>query len=349
MLEGDLLHHLTGVLVPEGLVTVVVGGEHQRLPGRVIITQARSVGLECLQQHPRHNKSHGVIRGLTRLRVLLCRITDNPVCWLVGRDLNPLHTRRPSRQQVRVAQHSIHHTLQSSSRLMLVQPELEVHPHHSEVRPGVTQHQVERSITRAPSLLVSQGDINDVLVGSSAAGGGLEESEDGLWVAEDVLGPGEPSHGSAHAQHGGLGGNCCGGSLTVRQIPPRTDGTERDVVRNSHPNSTLDLLRRCAQKSSVHSGGSDRPVDHVVDLVALQGENLRQTPPNLIRSDHGTEGLLAVDAAGHLRRSHHHRVEIVVPELPRSVSGNGRVVPKYGPVGIPLPDSRSVGHHRLLG
>mmetsp|Transcript_49941 Transcript_49941/g.113298 ORF Transcript_49941/g.113298 Transcript_49941/m.113298 type:complete len:233 (+) Transcript_49941:849-1547(+) len=232
---------------------------------------------------------------------------------------------------------------------MLVQPELEVHPHHSEVRPGVTQHQVERSITRAPSLLVSQGDINDVLVGSSAAGGGLEESEDGLWVAEDVLGPGEPSHGSAHAQHGGLGGDCCGRSLAVRQITPRANSTERDVVRNSHPNSTLDLLRRRAQQRSIHSGRSDRPVDHVVDLVALQGENLRQTPPNLIRSDHGTEGLLPVDAAGHLRRSHHHRVEIVVPKLPCSVSGNGRVVPKYGPVGIPLPHSRSVGHHRLLG
>mmetsp|Transcript_38714 Transcript_38714/g.95048 ORF Transcript_38714/g.95048 Transcript_38714/m.95048 type:complete len:419 (-) Transcript_38714:20-1276(-) len=289
-----------------------------------------------------------MIRRLSCLRVLLRRITNDAVRRLVSRDLNSAHPRRPGRQQVRVAQHRIHHTLQSSSGLMLVQPELEMHPHHGKIRPGVAQNQVKRSITRPPPLLVPQCDIDNVLVRRSTASGGFEESEDGLGVAEDVLGPSEASHGTTHAQDGGLGGDCCGGSLAVGQITPRTDSTERDVVRHSHPNSTLNLLRRCPQQSPIHSSRSDRPVDHVVDLVALQREDLRQTPTNLIGSDHRTEGLLPVNATCYLRRCNHHGIEIVVPKLPRRVSRNRRVVPKHSPVRIPFPHSRRVGHHRLL-
>mmetsp|Transcript_54362 Transcript_54362/g.98025 ORF Transcript_54362/g.98025 Transcript_54362/m.98025 type:complete len:223 (-) Transcript_54362:449-1117(-) len=221
---------------------------------------------------------------------------------------------------------------------MLVQANLEVHAANCEIAAAVRQHQVERTRARPPAGLVAQGDVDDVLLRALHASGGLEEAEDALGVPEDVLGPHEAAHGAPHRQHRRLGGDGCGGALGVGELLASPDGPEGHVVRHSHADGALDLLGRGPHEGAVDRRRGDRAVHDVVDLVALEAEDLGQASTDLVQGDHGQQRLLAVDGASHLRGRHDDWVKVVVAELASRVPGDLGVVAKDGAVGVPLAD-----------
>merc|ERR1719329_518256 len=70
-------------------------------------------------------------------------------------------------------------------------------------------------------------------------------------------------------------------------------------------------------------------MNNMINLVALQTENLSQTSSDLINSDHGEQRLLAIDVSSDLCRCNHHRVKIIVSKLTSCMSWNAWVVTKH--------------------
>lgn len=90
---------------------------------------------------------------------------------------------------------------------MLVEAELEVHPHHGKVVAGPREHQLEGGGERLAEVRGAAADLLEHLPGA------LEEAEDGLGVAENVSRAHEARHAAADGGDGGLGGDGGGGAL----------------------------------------------------------------------------------------------------------------------------------------
>mmetsp|Transcript_46002 Transcript_46002/g.103425 ORF Transcript_46002/g.103425 Transcript_46002/m.103425 type:complete len:218 (-) Transcript_46002:403-1056(-) len=209
------------------------------------------------------------------------------------------------------------------------------------------EDQVEGAWANAPPDLVAKGDVDGVLAGCSACGG-LKEAEDCLGVAKDVLGAHEATHRTAHRKDRSLSRDRCGRALGIRELLSRADGTEGNVVRHNHADGALDLIHRCPEECAVDRSRADGAMNDVVNLVALQAEDLREAATDLVQANHGAEGLLAVDLASHLRSRNHHGVKVVMAKLASRVPWDLGVVTKDGAVGVPLAHRRSVGQDGLL-
>mmetsp|Transcript_91273 Transcript_91273/g.258512 ORF Transcript_91273/g.258512 Transcript_91273/m.258512 type:complete len:214 (+) Transcript_91273:615-1256(+) len=213
MLEGDLLHQRPSLRVEERLLAIVVRRQHKCLPSLVVRGRHGAVR-QGLLQHARHDEGHGVVRRLARLRVLLCGVPNNSKGRLVGDNVDVLNRPDATCRELWVVHQRRDQALQGTRRLVLVEAQLEVHPADGKVIAGVREHEVEGARAHAPAHLVAQGDV-DVVLARGGASGWLEEAEDRLGVAEDVLGPHEAAHGAAHGEDRRLSGDRGGGALGV--------------------------------------------------------------------------------------------------------------------------------------
>mmetsp|Transcript_9343 Transcript_9343/g.28372 ORF Transcript_9343/g.28372 Transcript_9343/m.28372 type:complete len:505 (+) Transcript_9343:391-1905(+) len=331
----DLLHQGPGDGVVERLLRVVVGGEHELLP-------AGLAALQGLPQEGGDDVRHRVVGGLPGGRVLLRGVADDAKGWLVGGDGNILDLLALGvvLHQGGVLLQQVEQTLDRPGALVLVQAELEVLPHDSKVVALHAQAKVERGL-----VLVLQVQVL-LARGAQHLAGALEEPEDGLRVPEDVLGAPEPVHRPPHRQDRGLRADRRGGALGIRELLSGPNGAEGDVVRDGHADGGLDLLDGGAQRGSVHDGGRDRAVHHVVNLVGLEGKDLAEPAPDLLEQEHRQEGVLAV-LVRQLGRGHGNGEKVRVPELASGMS-QLRVVPEVGSVGVPLPGGGAVGGDDLL-
>ena len=251
-----------------------------------------------------------MVGGLTRPRITLRRIANDAKGWLIRHDLDGLD--RPGDQQLRMGPQQVHQTLQGSRRLVLIQPQLEVHAHHSKVITAQGQPQVKRTV----------------------AVGGFKLPEHGLGISEDVLWPQKASHGSTHGRDGHLGTDRGGSAFGIRKLLPGADGTPRNEVGDDHANGRLNLLRRCATHCPPHGGRGNGPVNHMVDLVGLETEDFRQTPADFVMQHHAPQCRRAIKPH-HLGRGNGHRVKVVVAELTGNMTKLGPIA-EVGAVGIPF-------------
>lgn len=276
--EGTFFHQVSGLLVEEGGISVIVGGEHQVFPdlikalGRFNDFSERWV-LEGLSQHGGDDIDHGVISRLSGGWVLLGWVTDDSEGWLVGNDVDVLDDIDVIALDEIVFEEEFLDTLQGTSRLMLIESQLEVHSHNGEI--------------------ISVHRDNDIEGGISL--GWLVQSEDGFRVSEDILGSNESVHGSLDAEESGLSGDGSGGSLRVGELFSGSDGSEWDIVSAEHTDGVLDLLWGGLHEGTVGADGSDSSVNDVVDLVALEGENLTESSSDFVLEDHSLEGDVSVD------------------------------------------------------
>lgn len=234
VLEGALLHEFAGVGVVDGLVAVVLGFEHQKLPHFIEVLEGVELisdilSLKCLPQNGTDDIHHRMISRLSSLWTLLSRITNNPKGRLIRHNLDILNIINPILRDKLTLVDDLLQPLQGPRRLMLIQSQFEVHTHNRKVITLSRQGNIERRI--AVSLFV--------------------ESEDGLRVSEDVLRTDEASHGSLDAHDGRLGGQGGGGALGVAELLPGADGSEGDVVGAEHADARFDLLWGGAEKGAV--------------------------------------------------------------------------------------------------
>mmetsp|Transcript_95274 Transcript_95274/g.246715 ORF Transcript_95274/g.246715 Transcript_95274/m.246715 type:complete len:242 (-) Transcript_95274:472-1197(-) len=240
MREGDLRHHRARLWVVEGVLAVVVWGQHEVHPSG--IHGARHLArLQGLDQNARHNEGHGVVRGLARLGILLGRVADDAECRLVRHDVDALDGIGATCGELRVVHEGREEALQRPRGLMLIEAELEVHATNSEVRARSGEHEVEGARAHTPADLVPEGDV-DVVLARRRARGRLEKAEDGLRVPEDVARADEAAHRPAHREHGGLCGDRCRGALGVRELLACADRAEGHVMSHGHADGALNLL-----------------------------------------------------------------------------------------------------------
>lgn len=90
--EGALFHQISGLLVEQGRISVIIGGEHKVLPD-IIETLGRLDDLsklwvlEGLSEHGRDDIDHGVVSTLSGGGVFLGWVSDDSESWLVGDDV----------------------------------------------------------------------------------------------------------------------------------------------------------------------------------------------------------------------------------------------------------------------
>ena len=328
--EGALGHQLPRVGVVERLVAVVFGLQHEGLPNFIEVGErgeaaVEGLVLEGLAEDGGDDVDHRVVCGLPGRWGFLGGVSDDAEGGLVGDDVDVLDVF----DLVVLGEFSVEdyllQALEGAGRLVLVESELEVHAHHGEVRPAVGEGDVEGGVSA----------------------GLLEIPEDGFGVSEDVLGSDEPAPCSLDAHDGGLGGDGRGGALGVAELLSCPDGAPRDVVGHEHADRVLDFHRGGADQRAVGADRGDGAVDHVVDLVALQGEDLAEPAPDLVLKGHGLEGGGAVDPGVHVGGGNDNRIEVVVAEL-TGLSFGVVCVAEDCSVGVPFPDSGAVGHDGLF-
>ena len=229
-------------------------------------------------------------------------------------------------EQRRLGGDQIDDALNRAGRLVLVQPELEVHAHHGEVVAGRGER---RSNGLASALPVR-----------------LEQAEDRLRIAKDIGRADEAAHRPPHAEHGHLGADRRRRALRIGKLMPVPNRAKRNVVGDHQPDRRFDLLDRRAQHRPVHGRRRNRPVHHVIDLVVLERKHFGQPAADFVERRHRHERLPAV-AAGQLRRGHRDGIEIVVAELAGRRAAR-RVVAEVRAVGVPLAHGRRAGQHRLF-
>src|SRR2546430_1654874 len=83
-----------------------------------------------------------MIRALPRSRIALVRIADDAESRLVNRDANSLDSRRIVKK-LRMLHDEVNESGNRAGRLMLIQPELEMHTHHGEIVAAGRQLQVK--------------------------------------------------------------------------------------------------------------------------------------------------------------------------------------------------------------
>src|SRR4051812_25138335 len=93
---------------------------------------------------------------------------------------------------------------------MLVQPQLEMHPHYGKVAAAGGELQIERA--------------------GVGLGWFFEEAEDSLRVAENVRWAAEAPHAPPHRLHGHFCADGCRSSLRIRKLFAVADGSKGNVV-----------------------------------------------------------------------------------------------------------------------
>lgn len=149
--------------------------------------------------------------------------------------------------------------------------------------------------------------------------GGFVESEDSFGVSEDILRSNEAVHGSLNAHKCGFSRNGSGGSLGVGELLASTNSSEGNVMRAEHTNCVFHLQGGCVHQRTVCADGSDRTVDDVIDLVALQRERFAETSSDFVLEHHSLHDGLSVDFGVLVSSSENSGVEIVVAEFTSSV------------------------------
>lgn len=325
MVELNLGHEVTGGGVKQSRLVVVFRKEDKGLPESVVVHRRHGVlsKSESLLQLLGDNVDHRVIGRLSRGRVTLGGVSNDAESGFVALDLDALDT--VVEDGGVVLQH-VDNSLQSSSRLVLVETKLEMHTHDGEI------------VTRVRK---------DEIKGRVAVLGLLELTEESLGVAEDVTGAQESGHGALHGLDRHLGTNGSTGSLGVAQLVTGTNSSPRNVVSNNHTDGRLDLLGGGPHERTISSSRSDGSVHNVVDLVGLKTEHLGKTSTDLITEKHGTKGDVSSESLL-LASSNGNGVEVVVAELTSGVS-ELLIISEHGTVGVPLTDCRGVGENGLLG
>jgi hypothetical protein len=271
--------------------------------------------------------NHRVVSGLSSGWVFLGWVTNDSESWFVGNDLDLFNLVEVSGLEELVFVDESEDSFDGSSRLVLVETQLEVHTVDGEIASIHTEDDVERRLVTF---------------------NWFELSEDGFWVSEDVLWSDESEHGSLHGEDGGFGGDTGGGSLRVTQLLSGSDGSERNVVSNSHTDGRLNLLETGTHQSSVGDSGGDGTVNDVIDSVVLESKHFSESSSDFVTEKHRLESEGTVDVLVLVGSSDRNWVEIVVSEFSGLVSLNSISVSENGSVGIPFSDSGGVGADGLL-
>ena len=179
-----------------------------------------------------------MIGGLSGGWVPLRRVTDDAEGWLIRSDLNVLDVVRVSklRQQallLGLVDH-VDHCLDGSCALVLIETELEVHSHHSELVALVAKDEVKWRLIRLS--------------------GWLENLEEALRVSKDILGPNESLHGSVHTLDGNFCGECSACTFAIRELLSCANRSPWDVMRYNHADGAFNLLRSGAHHCSISDG-----------------------------------------------------------------------------------------------
>lgn len=329
--EGAFFHQISGLLVEEGRVSVIVGGEHEVFPDIIeTLGGLDDLGklwvLEGLSEHGGDDIDHGVVSALSGGGVFLGWVSDDSESWLVGDDIDILDDVDVVLLDEVMFQKEFLDTLEGTGRLVLIESQFEVHSHNSEIISVHRNNDVKRRVSLS----------------------WLVQSEDSLRVSEDILGSNKSVHGSLDAKEGSLSGDGGGSSLGVRKLLTGSDGSEWDIVSAEHTDGVLNLLWSGLHEGSVGADGGDGSVDDVVDLVGFEGENLTESSSDFVLEDHGLEGDVTVDVLVLVGGGDHDGVEVVVSEFSGDVSLDGGVVSENGTVGVPLSDGGGVGENGLL-
>mmetsp|Transcript_110477 Transcript_110477/g.263364 ORF Transcript_110477/g.263364 Transcript_110477/m.263364 type:complete len:207 (-) Transcript_110477:15-635(-) len=86
----------------------------------------------------------------------------------------------------------------------------------------------------------------------------------------------------------------------------------------------------------------------MINLVALEAEDLCQASSDFIQGYHRQQGFLAIHLTCHLRSCHDDWVEVVVAKLTCIMARDLRIESEDSAIGIPLPHGRGVGSNHLL-
>ena len=81
----------------------------------------------------------------------------------------------------------------------------------------------------------------------------------------------------------------------------------------------------------------------MVNFVCFEGEYFAEAASDLVKQDHGFEGILPRESGVILACSNHYRVEVVVTEFTGVVSFDVRVIPEDCSVRVPFSYGGTVG------
>ncbi len=194
VLEGHLGHERAGAIVLDRRGVEVMRREHEVLPREGALL-ARGPQFQRLAEHRAHEVEHRVVGGLARLGVALGGVADDPERGLVRADHHRADVVAPRvvEQFGRLAK-QVHQPLQRAGRLVLVEPELEVHAHDGEVRALAREDQIERRGVGLLGVGLGRAHLLEHLPRA------FEDAEDRLGVAEDVARAHEPGHAALDRQ-----------------------------------------------------------------------------------------------------------------------------------------------------
>ena len=265
-----------------------------------------------------------MVGRLPRRRRPLRRVGDDRIGRLIDHDADAAYGVEIAHQP-RLVREEIHQRLERAGRLVLVEPELEVHRVDGEGVGLDAQFEVERALAIRAALV---------------------EPVDGERIAKDILRADEPRQRPAGAHHGGFRRQGGRGPLGIGELMAGPDGPEGHVVGHGHADRRLDLGFAPAERRGISRRAGHGTVVDVVDRVLPQREDLRQPAADLVDEQHEPEGGIAVEprfTSGGDRDG----IVVVVAELAGDPPLGG-VVAKVRAVGIPFPDGGGVGGDRLF-
>ena len=321
MLDADAIDETPYLAVADGCVGIVLRQQHDRLPADSLPRDRGGVSLEQRLRQDERERMVGRLPGCGRP---LRRIGDDRVGRLVDLDVDRLDAVKVA-DSLWLRPARIDDRLEGTRRLVLIEPEFEV---HGVDREGIAAHakfEIERAL---------------------AIGARLVQPVDCQRIAKDVPRPQKAGQRPAAAHHGDLGRERRRCPLAIGELVPGSDGAEGNVVRDHHPDRRLDLLDRATKRRRIGGGAGHGPMVHVVDGVCAKGEHFSQPAADFVDEHHHAERGIPVEAAL-AGGGDRHGIEIVVAKL-TGRPALGRVIAKIRAVGIPLADGRGVGRDRLL-
>ena len=149
VLELNLIHKRPGDLVVDGGLGVVLGDKHQVLPELlgVVIAPDEVILLESLPEDGRDDVHHTVVSTLPRGWSPFGGVSNDAESGLVAGDLDRVDVAwAVSKDVLDVLGDDVDQSVDGTGTLMLIETELEVHPHDGEVASGMSQDEVERRV-----------------------------------------------------------------------------------------------------------------------------------------------------------------------------------------------------------
>ena len=180
--------------------------------------------LECFSKDSADNVDHWMISWLSCWWCFLGRISNDTESWFISYDVDVLNVWKfVLCCKLWVMDHFLK-TFQSSSWLMLIQTQLEVHTHNSKVTTLVWKGNIEW-----------WGSISFFI-----------PSKDWLRIGENILRSYKTSHCSLDTHKSSFSWDSCWSSFWVTQLFSCSDSSPRNVVSNIHANSVFNSKRRCS-------------------------------------------------------------------------------------------------------